>query len=308
MVRLDFATHRNVPWDDQVPFFLGDFQPRLPALRSARASREARDRAHGEPASGRVRPGVRVVQLRRDAADRARQGRRSDAADAGHVRLLGPAREPKPVLQRAVGRSAAVPCAVEGLHTETGPGVFEAAIVLRRARGADRAVLFKSGAKEIGPRVRILPTFMAKWNLICPAAAATCTSAVGRQEEPVLRRRPHRMSSSSRATSPARRVLMELRRVLRRPSTATSAWSTVSGRRPSRPGRRQPHRGLSGDPGLAEVDPARDAGARARTSIRTWPPPRSSSGLHGVEKGLSLTAPPVTGSGQGSENARRAPR
>jgi glutamine synthetase len=32
------------------------------------------------------------------------------------------------------------------------------------------------------------------------------------------------------------------------------------------------------------------------------------AGLHGVEKGLKLTAPPITGSNQGGENVPRAPR
>ena len=32
------------------------------------------------------------------------------------------------------------------------------------------------------------------------------------------------------------------------------------------------------------------------------------AGLHGVEKGLKLTAPPITGTNQGGENIPRAPR
>jgi glutamine synthetase len=54
---------------------------------------------------------------------------------------------------------------IEGLHTETGPGVFEAAILYSDPlEAADRAVLFKTGAKEIGQRFGIMPSFMAKWN------------------------------------------------------------------------------------------------------------------------------------------------
>src|SRR5262249_205750 len=42
---------------------------------------------------------------------------------------------------------------LEGLHTETGPGVFEAAIAADQAlRAADRAVLFKTAVKEIAGR------------------------------------------------------------------------------------------------------------------------------------------------------------
>ncbi|MBL8742547.1 MAG: glutamine synthetase, partial [Myxococcales bacterium] len=54
---------------------------------------------------------------------------------------------------------------IEGLHTETGPGVLEAAILYSEAlEAADRAVLFKTGAKDIGHRFGVMPSFMAKWN------------------------------------------------------------------------------------------------------------------------------------------------
>ncbi len=52
---------------------------------------------------------------------------------------------------------------LEGLHTETGPGVFEAAIqYAEMAEAADRAVLFKTGVKEIAYKHGIMATFMAK--------------------------------------------------------------------------------------------------------------------------------------------------
>jgi glutamine synthetase len=52
---------------------------------------------------------------------------------------------------------------LEGLHTETGPGVYEAAIAYGEVvEAADRAVLFKSGVKEIAFRHGIFPSFMAK--------------------------------------------------------------------------------------------------------------------------------------------------
>lgn len=52
---------------------------------------------------------------------------------------------------------------LEGIHTETGPGVYEAAILYGEVlEAADRAVLFKSGVKEIGHRHGVIPTFMAK--------------------------------------------------------------------------------------------------------------------------------------------------
>jgi glutamine synthetase len=56
-------------------------------------------------------------------------------------------------------------CEIEGLHTETGPGVVEAAI--RHARGlaaADKAALFKTFTKIFAQRVELMATFMAKWS------------------------------------------------------------------------------------------------------------------------------------------------
>jgi len=61
---------------------------------------------------------------------------------------------------------------LEGLHTETGPGVYEAAILYADAlEAADRAVLFKSGVKEIAHRHGVLPTFMAKFSESLPGCS-----------------------------------------------------------------------------------------------------------------------------------------
>jgi glutamine synthetase len=52
---------------------------------------------------------------------------------------------------------------LEGLHTETGPGVLEAAIhYAPLLESADRAILFKSSVKEIAYKHNIMATFMAK--------------------------------------------------------------------------------------------------------------------------------------------------
>jgi len=58
---------------------------------------------------------------------------------------------------------------IEGFHTETGPGVYEAAILYDDAlRAADKAALFKTAVKEIASRHGIVATFMAKWNANLP--------------------------------------------------------------------------------------------------------------------------------------------
>ncbi|MDZ4847437.1 MAG: glutamine synthetase family protein [Chitinophagales bacterium] len=61
---------------------------------------------------------------------------------------------------------------IEGLHTETGPGVYEAAILYDDIlESADRATLFKTGAKEIAQRYGIMASFMAKWNENLPGCS-----------------------------------------------------------------------------------------------------------------------------------------
>jgi glutamine synthetase len=54
---------------------------------------------------------------------------------------------------------------IEGLHTETGPGVLEAAITVDSASAAaDKAALFKTFMKVLAQRNGLMATFMAKWS------------------------------------------------------------------------------------------------------------------------------------------------
>jgi glutamine synthetase len=58
---------------------------------------------------------------------------------------------------------------IEGLHTETGPGVLEAALEYSEAlRAADNAVLFKTFMKVLAQQNNLLATFMAKWSADYP--------------------------------------------------------------------------------------------------------------------------------------------
>lgn len=54
---------------------------------------------------------------------------------------------------------------IEGLHTETGPGVIEAALYYDDIlSAADRAVLFKTFTKVLAQQNGLMATFMAKWS------------------------------------------------------------------------------------------------------------------------------------------------
>ena len=54
---------------------------------------------------------------------------------------------------------------IEGLHTETGPGVIEAALLYGDIlKSADDAVLFKTFTKVLAQQKSLMATFMAKWS------------------------------------------------------------------------------------------------------------------------------------------------
>ncbi|CAM3423526.1 glutamine synthetase family protein [Parendozoicomonas haliclonae] len=58
---------------------------------------------------------------------------------------------------------------IEGIHTETGPGVIEAAIsVDDAASAADKAALFKTFIKVLAQKNEMMATFMAKWSADYP--------------------------------------------------------------------------------------------------------------------------------------------
>ena len=58
---------------------------------------------------------------------------------------------------------------LEGLHCETGPGVWEAALQAEEGlEAADRAILFKTFSKAFFKKHDAMPTFMAKWSMDYP--------------------------------------------------------------------------------------------------------------------------------------------
>jgi glutamine synthetase len=98
-------------------------------------------------------------------------------------------------LMRELG-AAGVP--IEGLHTETGPGVLEVAIANDEpVVAADRAVLFKTGTKEIAYKHGIVATFMAKWNSELPGSSGHMHQSLWRDGSNVFydESAPNRMST-----------------------------------------------------------------------------------------------------------------
>jgi glutamine synthetase len=82
------------------------------------------------------------------------------------------ASENAPLVLDLIEHMSAFDVPLEGFHTETGPGVYEAAIGFDAGlKAADKAALFKTAAKEIAARHGVMPTFMAKWNADLPGSS-----------------------------------------------------------------------------------------------------------------------------------------
>jgi glutamine synthetase len=91
---------------------------------------------------------------------------------------------------------------IEGLHTETGPGVLEAALTYCDAlEAADRAALFKTFAKVLAQRHGLMATFMAKWSNSVPGQSGHLhISLRGANGESVFHdpSKPHEISDAMR--------------------------------------------------------------------------------------------------------------
>jgi glutamine synthetase len=90
---------------------------------------------------------------------------------------------------------------IEGLHTETGPGVLEAALQYTEAlEAADRAALFKTFAKVLAQRNGLMATFMAKWSQDLPGQSGHLHVSISKAGKSVFHdaKRPHGMSNEMR--------------------------------------------------------------------------------------------------------------
>ncbi|HSG89972.1 MAG TPA: glutamine synthetase family protein [Pseudomonadales bacterium] len=179
--RLDAATERHLPGED-TPFFLADFV--------------ADDVLDEGVAGTRLHP---ICPRSRLKAVLARAGRMGFAAKMGFeyeffvfretpdsLRAKG-YRDLQPISPGNFGYSMlrataqadlftglmdhanAIGTPVEGLHCETGPGVWEAALAVADGiEAADRASLFKTFAKAFFQQHDLVATFMAKWSMDYP--------------------------------------------------------------------------------------------------------------------------------------------
>jgi glutamine synthetase len=176
-VRLDPTTYRQVPWDNNVPFLLGDLvnpdgSP-LPICPRQLLKGVLLDlRARGYSALAALE--YEFFHFRETSQSLAAKGyHRPEPITPGMFGYsLLRMNQSRDYLNALFDELGAFRVPIEGLHTETGPGVMEAAIRYSEPlEAADRAVLFKAGSKEIGHRFGVLPSFMAKWNSELPGCS-----------------------------------------------------------------------------------------------------------------------------------------
>ncbi len=160
--KLDLQTYRKVPWDHDVPFFLGDFELEFCPRNILKKVKKDCEKAGFRPFFGQEFEWFNFKENTEDL----------NARDFKDLKFLTPGMFGYSLLRMSKNsdffndiydmlNKFRVP--IEGLHTETGPGVLEAAILYGDVlESADRAVLFKSGVREIGHRHGIMPSFMAK--------------------------------------------------------------------------------------------------------------------------------------------------
>lgn len=183
LAHLDLQTFRKVPWDQDVAFFLGDFQVDVCPRNLLKKIKNEAEKLGYSASFGQEFEWFNFRETTEDL----------------HARQFA---DPQPLTPGMFGYSLlrmsknsdffndiydlmykfGVP--LEGLHTETGPGVFEAAILYGDVvESADRAVLFKSGVKEVGHKYGIMPTFMAKISENLPGCSGHLHQSLWNQKQ-----------------------------------------------------------------------------------------------------------------------------
>ncbi len=175
-VRIDLDTFRTIPWDNDLPYFLGDFSvpgkevpacPRNLLKKIAHSCGEMGFKAMFAQEFEWFNFMGTPDQL---AADNYSNLKTLSPGMFGYSQLR-PALNPD-YINELFNLLEKFNIPLESLHTETGPGVYEASILYDEViSAADKAILFKESVREIAYRHRIMASFMAKWNENLPGCS-----------------------------------------------------------------------------------------------------------------------------------------
>ena len=321
LARVDLGTHRNVPWDDGVDFFLGEFVvARDGALEPFPLDgRQVLKRVLARAAKLGVVPmcglefeWFNFVETPQSWA--AKQGIDPTPLTPGMFGYsLLRANQSRDYFKALFEDMAAFGVPIEGLHTETGPGVYEAAILFSEAlEAADRGVLFKAGVKEIGARFGIMPSFMAKWSAQYPGCSGHCHQSLSDGKKNLFHdpKGRHGMSALfEQYLAGQLATLLEF---------APMFWPTVNSYKRLVDGFWAPVKptwGLDNRTASFRVIPGSPKSTRLETrcpgaDINPYLAVAAciAAGLDGIERKLALATAPIEGTNRGAENVPRAPR
>ena len=319
LARLDLASERRVPWDGNVPFFLGEFvngdgsaYPVCPRQILKRVLARA-EKLGFSAMCGHEYEWFNFAETPQSWAAKKGVGPETITPGMFGYSLLRMG-DQRGFFNALMDEMLAFRVPIEGLHTETGPGVYEAAIAFSSAlEAADRAILFKTGAKEIGKRFGVMPSFMAKWSAQYPGCSGHIHQSLSDGKSNLFYDAKSKRSSMSKLfesyLAGQLQALMQF---------APMFWPTINSYKrlvdgfwaPVKPtwgidNRTASFRVIAGSPKSTRLE-TRCPGADMNPCLATAAV--IAAGMHGVEKGLKLTTPPITGTNQGAENIPRAPR
>ncbi len=321
LAKLDLGTLRTVPWDGGVPFFLGEFielrdgkeqpLPICPRQVLKRVLRRA-EKLGVVPMCGMEFEWFNFRETPQTWADKKGVGPTTITPGMFGYSLLR-ANANREFFDALMNELAEFGIPIEGLHTETGPGVYEAAILFSEAlEAADRAILFKSAAKEIGARFGIMPSFMAKWSQQYPGCSGHIHQSLSDGKKNVFHDAKGRHGISKLFESYLAGEVSTLMQM------APMFWPTINSYKrlvdgfwaPVKPtwgidNRTASFRVIPGSPKSTRLE-TRCPGADVNPYLAMAAV--LAAGLHGIEQGMKLTAKPIHGTNQGADNIARAPR
>ncbi|KAM0255492.1 hypothetical protein ACHAQJ_005721 [Trichoderma viride] len=169
----DLSTFRRIPWEDNVPFFLVDFydpdtkEPLFACPRSLLRGQLEHMRAKGYSAMAGIEYEYYTFKATANSPANFLQHNPPNNLPSLTEGMFGYSLT-RPVHNKdyyydVFDTCARFGCDLEGWHTSSGPGVFEACLEYDEiSKMADRAALFKYVVKSVSIKHNITPCFMAK--------------------------------------------------------------------------------------------------------------------------------------------------
>ncbi len=175
--QIDASTFRSIPWENNTPFFLGDFSKKndedlevCPRSLLKKVIAEAED-LNFKPVFSQEFEWFNFQESPQSCHE-AKFQRLEPLTSGMFGYSVLKASENSDFFHDLFDLMSEFDIPIEGLHTETGPGVYEAAIRYDDIlKSADRAALFKTAVKEIGFKHGVMASFMAKQSAELPGCS-----------------------------------------------------------------------------------------------------------------------------------------